>query len=284
MYLLVLLMYGSQIDQKTLYTECMFINVFVHLIDLLITNRSENVVYCLSCLILFISYIMQWIPSNFVTKLGKSLRGPVTLKIPSGLEWKVELRSCNGEVWLQKGWTEFADHLSIGRGHLLLFRYEGNSRFHVVIFDKSATEIEYPTNPSPTRSEKCYIDEGHHQEPIKVKVENDIDYVEISEEDDDPALPCLPTTGNKSPLQSLRSPLLQKRMRTGSSRGLKTLSTSGKSRACDRAIAFNSENPFFHVVVKPSHVAALAPLVSLNLNIHLCFYLDVVYVFVSLFG
>lgn len=238
---------------------------------------------------------MQWIPSNFVTKLGKSLKGPVTLKIPSGLEWKVELRSCNGEVWLQKGWPEFADYLSIGRGHLLLFRYEGNSRFHVVVFDKSATEIEYPTNPSPTRSEKRYIDEGHHQEPIKIKVENDIDYVEISE-DDDFAVPCLSTTGNKSPLQSLPSPLLQKRMHTGSSRGLKTLSTGGKSSACDRAIAFNSENPFFHVVMKPSHVAALAPLVSLNffffyeslvtlnLNIYLCFYLDVVYVFVSLFG
>ncbi|KAK9987349.1 hypothetical protein SO802_032300 [Lithocarpus litseifolius] len=38
---------------------------------------------------------------------------------------------------------------------LMLFRYEGNSSFHVLIFDKSGTEIQYP--PS-----KNYKLEDHH--------------------------------------------------------------------------------------------------------------------------
>ncbi|KAM7506962.1 hypothetical protein LguiA_017415 [Lonicera macranthoides] len=51
----------------------------------------------------------------------------------------------NGEVWLQEGWKEFSNHYSIGLWQFLVFRYEGNSHFHVLIFDMSASEIEYPT-------------------------------------------------------------------------------------------------------------------------------------------
>ncbi|XP_052205128.1 B3 domain-containing transcription factor VRN1-like, partial [Diospyros lotus] len=50
----------------------------------------------------------------------------------------------NGDVWLCEGWKGFAQYYSIRYGHLLLFRYDGNSHFHVLIFDMSASEIEYP--------------------------------------------------------------------------------------------------------------------------------------------
>ncbi|XP_059639687.1 B3 domain-containing transcription factor VRN1-like, partial [Cornus florida] len=50
----------------------------------------------------------------------------------------------DGDVWLQNGWQEFKVYYSIGHGHLLVFRYDGNSHFHVLIFDLSGTEIEYP--------------------------------------------------------------------------------------------------------------------------------------------
>ncbi len=34
-------------------------------------------------------------------------------------------------------------------GRLLVFRYEGNSHFYVLVFDQSATEIDYPFNEKP---------------------------------------------------------------------------------------------------------------------------------------
>ena len=65
------------------------------------------------------------------------------LKLPHGAEWKVELTDSDGEVWFQNGWHEFANYHSLKQGHLLVLRYEGNSHFYVLIFDASATEIDY---------------------------------------------------------------------------------------------------------------------------------------------
>lgn len=57
---------------------------------------------------------------------------------------------------------------------MLIFRYEGNSEFHVVIFDISTVEIDYPSVP-------VHIDESdidlEHQAPREEVVEDD--YVEI---------------------------------------------------------------------------------------------------------
>ncbi|KAJ7954542.1 B3 domain-containing protein [Quillaja saponaria] len=86
------------------------------------------------------------IPKMFVIQYGKHLANPVILKLPNGAEWRVNWTKSDGEVWLQDGWKEFAEHYSLGHGHLLVFRYEGTSCFRVLIFDMSALEIEYPSN------------------------------------------------------------------------------------------------------------------------------------------
>ena len=44
------------------------------------------------------------------------------------------------------GWQNFVEYHSICYGYFLVFRYEENSSFHVLIFDKTATEIQYPPN------------------------------------------------------------------------------------------------------------------------------------------
>ena len=59
------------------------------------------------------------------------------------------------EVWLLSGWQEFAEYYSIGYGHCLVFRYDGDSTFRVLIFDKTASEIEYLSSTN----------DQHHQEP-----------------------------------------------------------------------------------------------------------------------
>ena len=49
-----------------------------------------------------------------------------------------------GGVWLENGWCEFASCHGLTMGHLLVFRYDENSQFDVLIFDATATEIDYP--------------------------------------------------------------------------------------------------------------------------------------------
>ena len=55
----------------------------------------------------------------------------------------------DGEVWFENGWCEFACCHALTTGHLLVFRYEGNSQFSVLVFDATAIEIEYPLDDQP---------------------------------------------------------------------------------------------------------------------------------------
>ena len=65
------------------------------------------------------------------------------LTIPNGRKWKVKLTQHVGGVWFQNGWSEFASSHGVAVGHLLVFKYEGNLHFDVLIFDATATEIYY---------------------------------------------------------------------------------------------------------------------------------------------
>ncbi|KAM7259419.1 hypothetical protein ACFE04_015160 [Oxalis oulophora] len=90
-------------------------------------------------------------PKEFVRDHGDSLSDPVFLEDPAGETWSVKLTNHNGDLWLEDGWKEFADHYSLGFGHLVIFKYEGNSLFKVVIFEQNASEISYPL-PGPAHS------------------------------------------------------------------------------------------------------------------------------------
>ena len=125
-------------------------------------------------------------------KCEGTLTNRVVLKLPCGSQWKLGLtKSSDGKVWIDKGWPEFAKQYSIARGHLLVFRYEGNSQFYVVIFDTTTTEIDYPNSNLNHFEKHIGIDEREVKEEPK---------------DDDPVehlgshlRPC-PKTRSKSPL------------------------------------------------------------------------------------
>lgn len=87
---------------------------------------------------------MPRIPKSFWTSYGSEISSPISLTVPTGVLWKVELTKCADGTWLHNGWSEFAKHYSLSYGSFLLFRYEGNCNFYVIVCDKSATEISYP--------------------------------------------------------------------------------------------------------------------------------------------
>lgn len=131
---------------------------------------------------------MQKIPKKFVKKYGEHLSDSVCLKIPSGCEWEVGVTRNGNKVWFEQGWPAFAKFYSLNYGVFLLFRYEGNSKFQVCIFDTSATEIAYPIRI---------------EEPDNINCE-DIDDDSSYEALDDFSHPYCPKTRAKSPLPSPR--------------------------------------------------------------------------------
>ena len=89
-------------------------------------------------------FFLQRIPEKFVQKYRLDLSDMAFLTILTGRKWEVKLTRHAGGVWFQKGWSKFASSHGVAVGHLVVFKYEGNSHFHVLIFDATATEIDYP--------------------------------------------------------------------------------------------------------------------------------------------
>ncbi|XP_062102227.1 B3 domain-containing transcription factor VRN1-like [Humulus lupulus] len=202
------------------------------------------------------------IPKTFWRKYCGSLSSQVFLELPCGSRWEVGLtKSSDGKVWIEKGWNNFAEHCSLGRGNLLVFRYKGNSQFNVIIFDNTTVEIDYPFNPNHIEK---YVD---------------IDEDDASTEDSD--FSWYPKTRDKSPLPCSRS---HKQMKTspygksevkfdlsdkicGESSILRWMEPQNftrkqrlggkeKAEALMRAKDFKSNDPFFIVPMQPSFVGS----------------------------
>ncbi|CAI8612445.1 unnamed protein product [Vicia faba] len=92
------------------------------------------------------------LPIKFVRKHGQGLPNVICLKTSNGENWKINLVMNDGKIWFGQGWKEFAQYYSLGYGHLLVFKYQRLSEFHVDIFDTTRVEIEYP--PKRVEAEK----------------------------------------------------------------------------------------------------------------------------------
>ncbi|MBA0643335.1 hypothetical protein Goklo_027642, partial [Gossypium klotzschianum] len=170
--------------------------------------------------------------------------------------WKVELTKCDGKIWCENGWLEFSNHYSLYIGHLLVFRYDGNSNFHVIIFDRTATEIQYP-----------YTSNYHRQS--NVILEQNIDQSrKPGEESQLPRPRPLPRPQSHKMMRSTKSAMETETECNGkpdfpaingdtsmNHNTVRRLNTCEKVKALERARnTFKSENPYFLVVIQPDYV------------------------------
>ncbi|TYI50027.1 hypothetical protein E1A91_D12G073700v1 [Gossypium mustelinum] len=185
------------------------------------------------------------VPRNFVRKYGNQLSSPVKLEVPNGAIWQVELtKSTDEKLHLQNGWREFAEHYLLEFGSFVVFRYEGNDRFHVLIFDKSASEIDYPytstedDDVSGKSKEKSHLPCPLPQKKMRIDSPNQ--------------------HGQNSKLEVLSSGIssdVQRSVTTEALSCVQRLAAIEKAHAVQIASAFKStENPVFMVVMRPSYV------------------------------
>lgn len=110
-------------------------------------------------------------------EFGKSVSDYVVLELPNGKIWKMKLKKKHdGKVYLEEGWSDFAQYYSIQFGHLLLFKYVGNSLFHVIIHDHTAMEIDYPSDSSDTDDDDDQNNLDDEENHVSIKEESDSDY------------------------------------------------------------------------------------------------------------
>ncbi|XVE82718.1 hypothetical protein DITRI_Ditri16bG0028500 [Diplodiscus trichospermus] len=208
------------------------------------------------------------IPLKFARDYGNALSSPIFLKVPNGEVWEVELTKCGGKMWLQNGWQSFAEHYSLEFGHFLVFRHEGNGHFHVLIFDCSATEIEYPyaNGKEKVQQKEVKIEESEDGEP-----EQFINGISTGVTEK-PELKCsrphkmMKANPSDKAERSLNFQSIAEGFENGFSGGkgemrsttvcrVQQQKSDKKSKALQRASsAFKSTNPFFLVFMQPTYV------------------------------
>lgn len=78
---------------------------------------------------------LQAIPEIFARHLRKKLPDTVNLKGPSGAAWEVGLTTYNNTLFFNHGWQEFVKDHALEENDFLIFKYNGESDFDVLMFD-----------------------------------------------------------------------------------------------------------------------------------------------------
>ncbi|XP_057542858.1 B3 domain-containing protein REM16-like [Amaranthus tricolor] len=77
------------------------------------------------------------IPRKFSDNVKAKLQETVTLKAPNGTaSWQVKLMPSDDALILKDGWSEFLNAFSVQMNDIMIFKYTGESCFHVQIFDR----------------------------------------------------------------------------------------------------------------------------------------------------
>ncbi|GAB2291364.1 hypothetical protein Dimus_025622 [Dionaea muscipula] len=95
------------------------------------------------------------VPLKFTRHMEGRTSGSVLLTGPSGHSWKVSLITQDGNLCLDDGWSTFVRDHSIQCGDSLIFRYDGNLRFSVQIFDESSCEKEEAFSATCSQQPSC---------------------------------------------------------------------------------------------------------------------------------
>ncbi|KAH7692792.1 B3 DNA binding domain-containing protein [Dioscorea alata] len=82
------------------------------------------------------------IPEKFVKNVKRKLPEIMSLRSPNGNLWSVKLEKVPGSLMVKDGWKEFVNEHYVVENDVLVFKYDGNSCFDVLIFDQSGCEKE----------------------------------------------------------------------------------------------------------------------------------------------
>ncbi|XP_010263945.1 PREDICTED: B3 domain-containing protein Os01g0723500-like [Nelumbo nucifera] len=85
------------------------------------------------------------IPPSFIKHFNGSVSKASILRGPTGKPLHVKVKWVKKQLFFCNGWGRFVKHHSLALGEFLVFRYHGNSKFSVKVYDASACEKEVPS-------------------------------------------------------------------------------------------------------------------------------------------
>ncbi|KAI9182213.1 hypothetical protein LWI28_023175 [Acer negundo] len=208
------------------------------------------------------------IPEKFVRRFGDEISDVAKMRLPNGSVWHVKLVKDGKNIWFHDGWHDFVKYHSICAGHFLVFKYERNSKFHVLIFDQSACEVQYPNY-----CEEPENDEQKSLQRDEIEIDDSVEIIGVR-------TPNPPSNSLRrtyrcvecgASLESKRTKHLNDpdsstqdeheeevenccRFYGSASATKRTSTTEERERVIEAAKAFVPANPFCSVVLQPTYV------------------------------
>ncbi|KAI3966130.1 hypothetical protein MKW92_019971 [Papaver armeniacum] len=197
--------------------------------------------------------------------------------------WHIKLKKAEGVLLFENGWPEFMEFYSICVGHVIFFRYDGDSEFQVHIFGMDGTEIDYPS----------HIDNTNHEVEMTSTHSDEVEVVSIhsgsTQSNYEPSMSreCSLIQSNYEPSMSSESSLNSGSTQSNHEPSMSSESSYGKSlfnklsssrqefsqktqkqrtfvhtrihtkafqETLKAAEAFKSENPSFKRILQASHI------------------------------
>ncbi|XP_071923713.1 B3 domain-containing protein REM16-like isoform X1 [Coffea arabica] len=195
------------------------------------------------------------IPQKFANNLKEKLVGAVSLKGPSGLEWKAGLTMIDDTLYLKEGWKKFVVDHSLKENDVLIFKYVGASRFDVLMFDYQSL-CEKESSYFIKRCENGGTDGGckrkdNPTETIEVTNEASHDVSESTPSKRPRKHGALPPRSRGRQRGTCSS--INRSVFSGPASHRRQVTEEDKDEALKMACASASENSFI-VVMRPTHV------------------------------
>ncbi|KAK1559591.1 hypothetical protein Q3G72_016188 [Acer saccharum] len=208
------------------------------------------------------------IPEKFVRRFGDEISDVAKMRLPNGSVWHVKLVKDGKNIWFHDGWHDFVKYHSICAGHFLVFKYARNSKFHVLIFDQSACEVQYPNyceEPENDGQKSLQRDEMEIDDAVEIIGVRTPNPPSSSLRRTYRCAECGASLESKrtkhlndpdSSTQDEHEEEVENRCRfCGSASATKrTATTEEREKAIEAAKAFVPANPFCSVVLRPTYV------------------------------
>jgi hypothetical protein len=85
-------------------------------------------------------FLPQIIPEEFVQRFKGMIPGEIKLETHNRCSYIIEVAKHQEKLVLTEGWGKFVETFGLEMGDTIVFRYNGNSNFRVMIFDKLGCE------------------------------------------------------------------------------------------------------------------------------------------------
>ncbi|KAJ0970722.1 hypothetical protein J5N97_018681 [Dioscorea zingiberensis] len=191
------------------------------------------------------------IPEKFAKNFKGKLPGILNLRSPSGNLWSVRLLNVPGALLIKDGWKVFVDAHHVVENDVLVFKYDGNSCFDVLMFNQSGCENEasYFVRCSNNNLEENQVkEEDNNEASFDTLEERCCSQEHRHDKRTSPGVQKNRTNtkpGSSKIPNSATQSVLKRRQ----------ITAAEEEKALQAAKAFETVNPSFIVVMQPSHVS-----------------------------